>query len=274
MKINCDGEWVRFRILPVWSANEHSRQIGRLVLLDEWASELESSRHLLAVTSHELRAPLTSIIGNIELLVRELLGPISIDQRESLNSIARHGMRMRDIINDVMTLSSIENGSIWVEPEPISINGIIQEILPSFEQQHGAQSIKLIISISDDLPPVAGGLYAIRTIFSKLLDNAYRYTLPNGQIMIRGKRVGRQVRIDIEDTGIGISDSARPHIFVELAHDYDNPLISPNRYSHGIGMSLVIVKKLVDLHGGNIWFKSAVGQGSSFSFTLPLSEAV
>jgi signal transduction histidine kinase len=116
--------------------------------------------------------------------------------------------------------------------------------------------------------------HAVRDILWKLIDNACHYTLPNGQIQVRVERVGLEIRVDIVDTGIGISDAAKPYIFADFVHDYNNPLSSQAHYSHGVGMSLMIVRKLVELYGGSIWFESSVGQGSTFSFTLPISESV
>lgn len=273
-KVRIDNEWVRYRVVPAWSANDPSQQIGKLVLFDDRLYEVEASQKLVQVISHELRAPLTVMIGNVELLNRELLGPISVDQRQSLDIIAKVGLRLRNTINDVMLLSSIETGSIFIEDEHISITDAVQELLSSFEQRFRDRNIKLTISMLDHLPPVAVGGYTVREILSKLIDNACHYTPPGGQVVIRGELAGRQVRIDIEDTGIGISDSAKPQMFARFGRDMDNPHRPAARNDTGVGLSLEIVKELLDLHGGQIWFESTVGQGSTFSFTLPVSEAV
>src|SRR5215213_5658347 len=100
-KVHIDNEWVRYRVVPVLSINDLSQQIGKLVLFDDRLCVVEASQHLMNIISHELRAPLTSMLGNVELLNRELLGPISADQRQSLDIIAKVGLRLRDTMNDV-----------------------------------------------------------------------------------------------------------------------------------------------------------------------------
>ena len=108
----------------------------------------------------------------------------------------------------------------------------------------------------------------------KLLDNACTYTLQGGHVELSARCEHGSIRIDVQDTSIGLSEMGKPYVFTRFFYDHYNPLRGKVQYSSGTGLSLAIVKRLVELHGGLIWFESTEGQGSTFSFTLPVAPEI
>jgi len=234
--------------------------------------ELTEQRRLdlIGNVAHELRTPLSSIKGVMEGLVD---GVLPADATTFLN-VQREVSRLQRLVHDLEELSRVEAGQIPLDLRPVSIADVIRPVADRLRPQFEDKGVTLQVEIPPDLPPVWADTGRITQVLLNLVGNALQYTPPGGQVTVHAsvakkRRTGDGwLLITVSDTGIGIPPEHLPHIF-ERFYRVDR---SRSRAGGGSGIGLTIAKHLVQAHGGRIWAKSAgVGQGSTFSFTLPLA---
>ncbi|HEX3051720.1 MAG TPA: ATP-binding protein [Aggregatilineaceae bacterium] len=230
------------------------------------ATRLKSQ--FLANMSHELRTPLNSIIGYTELVENGTYGDLNATQQDRLAKVGRNGRLLLDLINDVLDLSKIEAGRLNLDIVQVPMVELLDNLLDSIEPRVLEKGLKLVRGYSN-LPAVLADENRARQILSNLLSNAIKFT-EQGVVIVRGHydETRQQVVISITDTGIGIDPKHQEHIF-EAFHQADSTL---TRKYEGTGLGLTISYRLCELHGGRIWFNSAVGRGSTFHVALPAAE--
>ncbi|WP_018125887.1 sensor histidine kinase [Desulfovibrio oxyclinae] len=247
----------------------------RLRELDEMKSAFLSS------VSHELRTPLTSILGFAKLLSRDFnknFKPMAVgDDRlmhkserinENLEIIGQEGERLTRLINDVLDLIKIESGSMGWQDRPMDIGELVgrgvQAVKGIFEQR---SSVRLIQDIDPNLPKVMVDPDRMQQVFINLLNNAAKFT-EDGTVTVRARMAGNEMmRVEIEDTGVGIAAEELDSIF-EKFHQSSLNIIKHK--PQGTGLGLTICREIVEHYGGHIWVESSLGEGSTFVFTLPL----
>jgi signal transduction histidine kinase len=165
---------------------------------------------------------------------------------------------------DVYTLGV---GRVRLQAEALRLEELISEAGSKLAASCEARTIDLAIAVEDNLPLVRADRKRLPQILDALFDNACRFTLPGGRVEVLAGVDNGEVRVDVQDTGVGIRESELPRVFTPFFRG-ENPL-KEGRYG---GLHLAIAKMLVELHGGQIWFTSVEGQGSTFSFTLPIAE--
>lgn len=237
--------------------------VTREVLADRLKSEF------IATASHELRTPLTSIRGYVDLLLLGTLGPLSQPQGDFLKVVKNNVAQLVELIDDLLDVSKVEAGEIRLRREPIDLGELLYEVGESLFSQFTARSISLAIEVQPDLPRVPADRQRMRQIALNLISNACKYTPIGGHVDIRLRNGGARLQVDVRDTGVGIAPEAQQHIFTPFFRA-DNPLRDE---AGGTGLGLSITKRLVELHGGEIWFDTHEGQGTTFSFALPLGGA-
>jgi len=229
----------------------------------EKANRLKSQ--FLASMSHELRTPLHTIIGFSELLTEELEGPLNDKQKRFLGHILQDSRHLLDLINEILDLSKIEAGRLELQKEEMDFAGCLQEVVNGIEQQAAAKSIRLEVNNE-----YRGTLYADRTrvkeILYNLLSNALKFTPDGGHVWVQTVVQGRELHVLVGDTGIGVHPEEHHTIF-EKFYQVGS---TTKGTREGTGLGLPITRKLVELHGGQIRLESSPGEGSRFSFTLPL----
>jgi PAS domain S-box-containing protein len=231
----------------------------------ERANRLKSE--FLASMSHELRTPLHTIIGFSELLTEELEGPLNDKQKRFLGHILQDSRHLLELINEVLDLSKIEAGRLELQKEEMDFAGCLQEVVSGIEQQAAAKNIQ--VQVRNEF---RGTLYADRTrvkeILYNLLSNALKFTPDRGDVWVETVVKGHELHVVVGDTGIGVHPEEHDIIFEKFYQ-----VGSTTRGTReGTGLGLPITRKLVELHGGQIWLESRPGQGSRFSFTLPLQS--
>jgi signal transduction histidine kinase/CRP-like cAMP-binding protein len=262
-------------------ALEHARLFQQL---QEKATQLEAvSRHksqFLASMSHELRTPLNAIIGFSEVLLDPSLGTLSEDERqEFLTNILTSGKHLLRLINDVLDLSKVEAGKMELQREPVTLVDVVEGVLGTVKALATRKRIAVRSDVPADLGPIHADPARLKQILYNLLSNAIKFTPEEGQVRVAARRAeegqrvsgagGRQyVEVSVTDTGIGISPAHQERIFEEFEQIPD-PARPPQE---GTGLGLALVKKLVQMHGGTIRVTSAIGQGSTFAFTIPVSD--
>ncbi|MDQ2717550.1 MAG: ATP-binding protein [Chloroflexota bacterium] len=255
---------------PVLSAEGF--YLGRFYSLRDVTQEREVDRmksEFVSLVSHELRTPLTSIQGYIDLLLHdEEVGPLTALQQEFLGVAHNNARRLVGIINDLLDLSRIESGKIELHREPLHLTRLIQELLPTFSLRLEEKGQDLVLHLPDPSPIVQGDSERIVQVLSNLLSNAHKYTPQGGRIDLTVEATGTMAHISVTDTGIGLSVDEQAQLFTRFYRAQNTMSQTVN----GTGLGLTIARTLVELHGGEITVTSAPGQGSTFSFTLPLVQ--
>ncbi|WP_421731119.1 ATP-binding protein [Brevundimonas sp.] len=222
----------------------------------------EAKSQFLAVMSHEIRTPMNGIIGMVQALRAEDLLP---SQEERLQVIADCGESLLTILNDILDLSKVEAGKVELEQRAFALEAILSGLVSTYAPTAADRGLDLVIDVE-----AASGLYRgdptrLRQVVSNLVSNALKFTA-EGQVSIRARRLGDNVRIDVSDTGRGMDAEVLARIFTPFVQA-DN---TTTRQFGGTGLGLSIVRRLARLMGGDVTVSSRPGLGSRFSLVLPL----
>jgi two-component system NtrC family sensor kinase len=214
--------------------------------------------------SHDLRSPLTSVIGYAELVERT--GPLNENQRDFLKRIQESVQHITDLINDLLDLGSIEAG-LDTRREYVQLEGILRYTLEMLQGQIKSKQIKVQTDIVSPIPAMRANPTRLRQVLDNVVGNAIKYSHANGEVKISVHSEADQIILQVVDQGPGISPSDQPHIFDKF---YRGSNISSEIAGSGLG--LAIVKTIVESHQGRIWLESTVGKGSSFFIVLPVQS--
>jgi signal transduction histidine kinase len=229
---------------------------------------LRAKRELVANVSHELRTPLASIRGHTESLLMRGEGRDGEARGEYLKVIHRETEHLSRLIDDLFVLSTAEAGALPLILEPVAISGAIDEAASSLRPvARSERRITIVTEVDTDMPPAMADRQRVVQVLGNLLRNALRHTPEGGLISVRAVRRGGHAVVTVEDTGAGIAADQLAHVF-ERFYRGD---AARDRASGGAGLGLAIVRELVEAMGGEVSAESVVGQGSRFSFTLPLA---
>jgi signal transduction histidine kinase len=223
----------------------------------------------IATVSHELRTPLNSIIGFAKLLLKQKIGPLNQIQQTDLSFIYDSAQHLLSLVNDILDLSKIEAGKIRLDLEWVTVEEIIVGAMASTLILIEGKPIELREEIAPNLPRVFVDRGRIRQVVLNILSNAAKFT-DAGTITLRIRQVSQNgqefICCSVKDTGIGIAPADIGKVF-EAFRQVDSSLA---RRAEGTGLGMPISYRLVALHGGKVWVESQIGQGSTFSFTIPL----
>ncbi|MDD1474565.1 PAS domain S-box protein, partial [Dolichospermum sp. ST_sed4] len=233
----------------------------------------------LANMSHELRTPLNAILGLSEGLQDEVCGVINERQRRNLQTIERSGTHLLALINDILDLSKIEAGQVELDCTPTAMSQLCQWSLSFIKQQAFQKRIQVDVKIQPNLPDILVDERRIRQVLINLLNNAVKFTLEGGNITLtvtskeyppesQITHLRNFIRIAVIDTGIGIAPENIPKLFQPFVQ-IDSSL---NRKYTGTGLGLALVKRIVEMHGGQVTINSQIGVGSSFFVDLPCAN--
>ena len=234
---------------------------------------LERANHLksqfLATVTHELRTPLHSIISYGSLLLEGYVdGELTAEQQEHIQFMVRRGEDLSRLVDDMLDLSKIEADRLEIKVEPLRLEQSLQDVLDELRQMASSKGLTLTLDMEEELPMALADSHRIRQVLVNLVSNALKFT-EKGGVTLRCALLDRydMLRISVSDTGIGISPAALDYIF-EAFRQADG---STTRRFGGTGLGLTIARKLIELQGGEVAVESIVGQGSTFSFTLPVA---
>ena len=237
--------------------------------LAEKGEQLEiANRHksqFLANVNHELRTPMSAIIGYARLVLRATEGQISALQRENLQDLLNNAERLLAQIDSLLEFSKIEAGKMEVRLEPFKVGEVIQGAISTIEPTLNGAHVRIIREIGSDLPVLNTDREKLGQIVLNLLDNAVKFT-EQGEIRISASQQNGSLKLVVSDTGIGIPKEALNTIFEEFQR---GDSYSTKNY-RGTGLGLAIVKKFANLLSGEVAVESEVGKGSVFTVTLPL----
>jgi signal transduction histidine kinase len=248
---------------------EQSDELQRVNAELDRVNQLKS--RFLANMSHELRTPLTSVIGFSEMLLTEDTGPLTAMQRDFLETVARNGRHLLELIGELLDLSKIEAGRLTLQVEALDLREVFVEAAASVRAQVERRGHRLDVEDGAAALAVRADRVRVRQVLLNLLSNAIKFTPDGGRISISGRSDdgGREVRVEVRDSGIGIAPDDQAKLFTEFTQ-LD---ASASRQYEGTGLGLALSRRLIELHGGLIGVQSAPGQGSTFWFTLPTARA-
>jgi signal transduction histidine kinase len=221
----------------------------------------------LASVSHELRTPLNAIIGFSEVMLERMFGDVNDKQEEYLNDILSSGRHLLSLINDILDLAKIEAGRMELEPSDFHLPQAIDNALILVRERAVRRDIALGQWVDPRLGEIKGDERKIKQVLVNLLSNAVKFTPEGGRVDVRAVLADGAAEISVADTGVGIAPEDQEAVFEEfrqVGSDYA-------RKHEGTGLGLALARKFVELHGGRIWVKSQVGQGSTFTFSIPVT---
>jgi PAS domain S-box-containing protein len=229
--------------------------------------EMEMKRRVefTRALAHELKTPLTPMLISSQVLASEL-------KEEPLLSLARNISRgasnLNSRIDELLDLAKGEIGMLQLKDEPLDASQLLREVAEYVSPVASSRGQSLILELPDSLPSVKADKVRLRQIVLNLLNNALNFTPEGGRITLRAGQKDASLVVEVEDNGPGIAEEEHQHLF----EPYHRMEVAGERLS-GLGLGLALCKTLVDLHGGRIWVKSRAGEGSTFSFSLPLEAA-
>jgi PAS domain S-box-containing protein len=228
------------------------------------AEELKNT--LLSIISHELKTPVSIIKGYAGTLVRQDANWDQETLTEGLFIIEEEADKLNELINNLLDASRLQAGGLKLQFTYLDLASMAEKSVEKFRTQTDQHAFS--VDFPPNFPPVKGDYERIREVLSNLINNAIKYSPDGGLIRVGGQVEEDEVRVSISDEGIGIPTTEQEHIFDRFAR-VDNSL---TRQTPGAGLGLFLVKAVIEAHGGRVWVESRPGQGSTFIFTLPISN--
>jgi signal transduction histidine kinase len=268
-RLEIDDRIVLVHVAPVFADDSY---FGTISIFRDITKEVEVDRmksEFVSTVSHELRTPMTSIKGYADLMLMGVAGGLSAPNLRYLEVIKKNADRLQLLVNDLLDISRIETGKTQLALQPVDIPQVVADVVNGHLQgrlQHDLKKLTVSTDIAPSLPLVSADPEKITRVLTNLVDNAFNYTPDGGKIEISARANGEFVVVSVRDSGIGISAEDQDRIF-DRFYRAENAQVQE---VPGTGLGLAIVRSLVEMHGGQLSLESALGEGSTFSFSLPL----
>jgi signal transduction histidine kinase len=235
-------------------------QIIQLKKLDKIKS------NILKITSHELRTPIAAIKGYIQIILKEKLGKINEEQKKSLEIVLRNANRLDHLIQDILDISRLESGIMRFVPEKTNIKNMVEEIVETILPTANIKKISINTKVEKYLSDLMVDQERVKQVIINLLNNAIKFSPDNSKINVNVRKDKDLISFEVEDYGRGIPKDQQGNIF----NAYFQIKSDEDKKSNGVGLGLAISRGIIIAHGGCIWVESTLGEGSKFTFTLPV----
>lgn len=239
---------------------ELSRSNEKLMELDELKSKFVST------AAHQLRTPLTAIKWSLHEILEEDFGKLKKSQEKAIGDIIAATNQLISLVNDLLDVSRLEEGREIFEMKKQNLVSVLKEVYNRFKKMADTKGIKLVFESQSPSLDTVFDEEKISIAVANLVDNAIKYTMPGGQVIIKITLKDKQIQIDVSDTGIGVPKDQEAHVFNRFFRAHNAMLLE----TYGSGLGLSVVREIVDRHNGSITFESEEGKGSTFSVSLPI----
>ena len=239
---------------------EKSRYLQQLLELNEIKNKF------LGMATHDLRSPLSTIKGYLELFLTDALGELTADQREVMNDMNQTSDIMLGLINDLLDVTAIETGNLQLKRQPTKPDEFLHAFQTSLRVLANAKSIEIMLDLPISLPVLQIDQARIKQVLTNLITNAVKYSFSRTIILLSARIFENEVWISVKDQGQGIPVEEMKNLF----KDFSRTSVKPTAGEKSIGLGLAISRRIVEAHGGIIWVDSEIGKGSTFTFSLPI----
>jgi two-component system, chemotaxis family, sensor kinase Cph1 len=255
------GFYAELRFVRLTTASRHP--LFRVAVTDiAERKKVELAKdEFIGLVSHELRTPLTVILGSLKTAVSP--GMSADDRKSLLENAVEGGESMNIIINNLLELSRAQINRLQLVNQSLDISEMVKEVVEKIRLHFPAD--RFVVNVASGLPRVTADAVRVNLILKNLIDNAAKYSPSGSEIQIDLSHDGSHIKVSVKDEGKGIPAENLPELFQPFKR-----LVSQSQDAKGLGLGLVVCKRLVEAHGGRIWAESEEGQGSTFCFTLPL----
>lgn len=266
------GKEVKVNITSAPISENIQTNLGCILILHDLTKEEELEQMKLdfvSMASHELKTPLTNIIGYLSVFINENKGKIEKEEIELLEKSLVSSKELYSLVSNLLSVNKIERDQLSVSGESIEYTAILQKAVEDLQNQAKLKNITLILNLPEEkLPKVLADQIRIAEVLDNLVANAINYTDPGGEINIYVTFSPTEVTTSIKDTGVGIPKEALPHLFTKFFRVSN----TAQKVDKGTGLGLYISKSIIEKMKGKIWVESEEGKGSKFSFTLPIAS--
>ncbi|MCP6718396.1 MAG: ATP-binding protein [Patescibacteria group bacterium] len=249
-------------------------KIGTLLILHDISREKVIERmknEFVSIAAHQLRTPLSAIKWTLRMLLDGDLGKITEEQSEFIAKTYQSNERMISLINDLLNVTRIEEGRYLYKPVLTDIKIVLQFVINSYKEEGKKRNIKLELrGQKKKTPKVFLDVEKIKLAFQNLIDNAIKYTMPGGKIVVSLVFNSKEITVSVKDNGVGILQDQQERVFGKFFRGSNVIKMETD----GSGLGLFIAKNIIESHGGRIWFESKLGKGTTFHFTIPIKKAV
>jgi len=237
---------------------------NREMLFDQLLASLDIKSRFMATMSHELRTPLNAILGFSQLLLDGSYGNLNVDQQDFINDINSAGDHLLSLINSILDISKIEAGKLKLNMQKFDLNEFIVEINAVIKPLYSNKNLEFKVKGIDEHDYLTADPIRFKQILYNILSNAFKFT-EQGNVSLRGIQRIDHWEFQIKDTGVGIAKKDYDVVFREFGRVEGDKI----KQVQGTGLGLALTKRLVNLHGGEIWFESKLDKGTTFFFTIP-----
>lgn len=268
-RIELGERFISVHLSPVISSTQEF--LGLVSVFRDITTEVQADRaksDFVSMVSHELRTPMTAVKAYVDLLLMGTPGPLNDQQRKFLKVVKANSERLIDLVSDLLDISRIEAGKVKLERQPVDMSELIEQVVMTIYPNVEEKQQHIRTQVPPALPKAYGDPARLTQILTNLVGNAHKYTPEGGDIIVHAYVRHGMLHVAVQDTGIGISPENQRKVF-ERFYRVDDPGV---RETTGTGLGLSIAALLVQMHGGQIWVESEVGEGSIFYFTVPLAE--
>lgn len=226
----------------------------------------ELRSNFLNITSHELRTPMASIKGYIQMLLKQILGDITEEQKRGLEVVLRNTDRLDALIQDILDISRLESGTLKFVPGKTGIGKIVTESVETMQSAADLKNIRINVDVKDRIPELVVDQERVKQVLVNLIDNAIKFSPDSSSVNVRAKRQGDDVLFEVQDFGRGIPKDKQKRVF-EAFYQVNSGM---DRKFGGAGLGLSVSRGIILAHGGEIRVRSTLNKGSTFVFTLPI----
>jgi len=249
-----------------------SQKAGALIVLHNITREklVETMKsEFVTLAAHQLRTPTSAVKWSLRMLLDGDLGKMPEEQRKVIEEAYQTNDKAIQLLNDLLNVARIEEGKFLSKIVSSNLGGLIKSVVQTFSKEIRKKKINFSLEFSDaSLPKIMLDVDKMRMALENLIDNAVRYTLSGGKIVISVSADDKEIEVKIKDTGIGIPEDQQSKMFAKFFRA-ENAMKTE---TEGTGLGLFVAKYIIEAHGGRIWFESKLDKGSVFCFTLPIKK--